>query len=84
MADSITVPVFEAKNRLSALLAEVAKGTEVVITNRGIPVARLVPANAEAERRERARRAVEGIKQLGAGLSLGGLKIKDLIEEGRR
>lgn len=83
MAETISVPVFEAKNRLSALLAEVARGTEVVITNRGVPVARIVPANAEAETRERARRAVEGIKRLSKGLSLGGLKIKDLIDEGR-
>ncbi|MBX9596925.1 MAG: type II toxin-antitoxin system prevent-host-death family antitoxin [Roseomonas sp.] len=84
MADTISVPVFEAKNRLSALLAEVARGAEVVITNRGVPVARLVPANAEAEKRERARRAVEGLKRTSKGLSLGGLKIKDLINEGRR
>lgn len=59
MANSISVPVFEATNRLPALLAEVAKGTEVVITNRGVPLARLVPANAEAERWERGRRAGE-------------------------
>ena len=84
MTATITVPVFEAKNRLSALLAEVARGTEVVITNRGTPVARIVPANAEAERRERARRAAEGILALSKGLSLGGLTIKDLKEEGRR
>ena len=84
MATTITVPVFEAKNRLSALLAEVARGTEVVITNRGTPVARIVPANAEAERRERARRAAEGIRRLSKGLSLGDLRIKDLIEERRR
>lgn len=84
MANILSVPVFEATNRLLALLAAVARGTEVVITNRGVLVARLVPANAAAERRERARRAVEGIKQLGAGLSLGGLTINVLIEEGRR
>lgn len=83
MAETISVPVFEAKNRLFALLAEVARGTEVVITNRGVPVARLIPANAEAERRERARRAMEGILELSKGLSLGGLTIKDLIDEGR-
>ena len=82
MAATITVPVFEAKNRLSALLAEVARGTEVVITNRGTPVARIVPANAEAERRERARRAVEGIKRLSERHTLGGLKITDLTDEG--
>ncbi|MBY0330611.1 MAG: type II toxin-antitoxin system prevent-host-death family antitoxin [Acetobacteraceae bacterium] len=83
MHDTISVPLFEAKNRLSALLAEVARGTEVVTTNRGVPVARLVPANTEAERRERARRAVAGIKRVSKGFGLGGLKIKDLTDEGR-
>lgn len=37
MAETISVPVFEAKNRL----AEVARGTEVVITNRDLPLATL-------------------------------------------
>ena len=38
-----TASVSEAKNRLSALLREVSAGTVVTITDRGIPVARLVP-----------------------------------------
>jgi prevent-host-death family protein len=33
----------EARQNLTALLAEVRKGREVVITDRGVPVARLVP-----------------------------------------
>jgi prevent-host-death family protein len=36
--------VSEAKNGLSALLREVQGGATVVITDRGVPVARLVPA----------------------------------------
>jgi prevent-host-death family protein len=35
--------ISEAKNRLSALIKEVAAGEEVVITDRGVPVAKLVP-----------------------------------------
>ena len=38
------VNVLEAKNRLSQLLRAVQAGEEVVIANRGKPVARLVPA----------------------------------------
>lgn len=34
--------VREAKNRLSALLAQVRRGARVVITHRGVPVAALV------------------------------------------
>ena len=36
--------ISEAKNRLSRLIKAVQAGEEVVITNRGVPVARLVPA----------------------------------------
>ena len=38
------VNIFEAKNRLSQLIGSVQAGEEVVIANRGEPVARLVPA----------------------------------------
>jgi prevent-host-death family protein len=39
------VNIFEAKNRLSQLIKSVQAGEEVVIANRGEPVARLVPAS---------------------------------------
>jgi len=38
------VNIFEAKNRLSQLIKSVQAGEEVVIANRGEPVARLVSA----------------------------------------
>ena len=37
------VNILEAKNRLSQLIKSVRAGEEVVIANRGVPVARLVP-----------------------------------------
>jgi prevent-host-death family protein len=43
---------FEAKNTLSALLERAEHGEEIVITRRGKPVARLVPLEAEVDRRE--------------------------------
>lgn len=76
------VATFEAKNRLSALIAEVAKGHEVTITNRGVPVAKLVPVPPTFDR-EKAREAAEGLLEASKGVRLNGLKIKDLIEEGR-
>src|SRR6266446_5175866 len=42
--DYMQVNIFEAKNRLSQLIKSVQAGEEVVIANRGEPVARLVPA----------------------------------------
>jgi len=38
-----TIPISQAKARLSAILRRVQAGQEVVITDRGTPVARLVP-----------------------------------------
>lgn len=40
----------EARQNLSVLLEEVRKGREIVITDRGKPVARLVPAREEGRR----------------------------------
>jgi len=76
------VSVFEAKNRLSSLLEEAEKGSEIVITRRGKPVAKLVPLTARRDR-STAEAAARRILERGRGRSLGGLKIKDLIEEGR-
>lgn len=45
-----SVGVHEAKTHLSHLLTEVAEGTEVIISNRGEPVARLVPIRRDAGR----------------------------------
>jgi len=43
---AVQVNILEAKNRLSQLIKAVHAGEEVVIANRGEPVARLVPARA--------------------------------------
>jgi prevent-host-death family protein len=57
------IGVFEAKNRLSALLDDVEAGAEITITRRGRPVARLVPV-LPALGTERARQAAQGIRAL--------------------
>lgn len=76
------VSTAEAKNRLSALLTEVARGGEVTITRRGVPVAKLVPA-APSFDREKALRAASGLRETSRGARLRGVKIKDLVNEGR-
>src|SRR6516165_4236222 len=80
--DMHEIGAFEAKNRLGALLDRVERGEEIVITRRGKPVAKLVPAGLSFDR-ESARRAVAGLLEASRGVTLGGLKIKDLIDEGR-
>lgn len=46
------VNIYEAKTHLSRLLREVASGTEIVIAKDGHPVARLVPIEPAAGKRE--------------------------------
>jgi len=76
------VGAFEAKNRLGQLLDWVEAGEEVVITRRGKVVARMVPPGASPDA-ERGRRAVARIRALRKEGALGGLSIRDLIDEGR-
>jgi prevent-host-death family protein len=45
-----TAGIREARQNLSALIDEVRKGREIVITDRGKPVARLVPPAARRPR----------------------------------
>jgi prevent-host-death family protein len=78
----MVVGAFEAKTHLSALLDRVARGEEIVITKRGRPVARPVPAAAAD--REDVGATIARIKALRAGQTLGGLSWKDLRDEGRR
>ena|SRR5258708_2193808 len=77
------IEAFEAKRKLSALLDEVARGAEIRITRRGKAVARLVPVEFGFDRRK-AKRAAAGLRQASKGLMLHDLRIKDLIDEGRR
>ena len=78
----MNIPIFEAKNKLSALVAEVERGVEVTITRRGVAVAKLVPVGPTFDR-DKARRAAEGLRQASRGTTLGGITIKDLVDEGR-
>ena len=77
------VGAFEAKNRLGTLLDWVEDGEEIVITRRGKAVARLVPNNPGTNL-DAARAAAQAIRDMRKGATLGGLKIRDLIDEGRR
>lgn len=77
------IGAFEAKNTLGSLLDLVERGEEVVITRRGKPVARLVRETGAFDR-ETARRAAADMIANSKGAKLAGLKLKDIIEEGRR
>ena len=85
----IEVPVYEAKTRLSELLAAVEKGEQFVITRRGVAVARLVAAAPTAAlhsrsnaQRQRVTDAFDALAALRAGVTLD-LPLRDAIEQGR-
>lgn len=78
-----SVGAYEAKVHLGELLERVSHGEEITITRYGLPIARLVPAKAGLSQVDR-RAAIDQLLKMREGLSLNGLKIKDLIDEGRR
>lgn len=79
------IGAYEAKNKLSALLDLVEKGQEITITRRGKPVAKLVAAKAaSAGKKLSPEDVVASFRKLNKGVTLGGLKLKDLIDEGRK
>ena len=77
------VPLFDAKNRLSALVEEVIRGSEVTITRRGIAVAKLVPVLPSFDQ-DKARQTAEALRAASRGAKLAGIPIKELVDEGRK
>ena len=78
----IKVGAFEAKTHLSSLLDKVAQGEDILITRRGLPVARLVPA-CQAKRAG-TQSVIDELRALRAGMKLDGLDWKELRDKGRR
>jgi prevent-host-death family protein len=76
------VGAFEAKTHLSRLLDEVEGGEAITITRHGKPVARLIPVTSP--NREERRRTIAELKKLRDRQTLGGVSVRELIEEGRR
>lgn len=76
------VGAFEAKTHLPKLLEQVRNGASFVITRHGHPVAELIPVRKTDS--ETVRTAIEGLKSFQRRHTLGGLSVRELIEEGRR
>lgn len=76
------IGAFEAKNTLGNLLDLVAGGEEIVITRHGKRVARLVPEASFVDR-EKARQAAADLMAVSKGVTLGGIALKTLVDDGR-
>ena len=75
-----TVGAFEAKTHLSSLLAQVAKGKEIIITKWNQPIARLVPIAPVVDKN-----VFDQIRALRGRIVLAeGETPSDLINAGRR
>jgi len=67
---------------LASLRDRLLAGEHITITRHGTPIARLVPVQPTGP--DQVGGAIAKVKQFGKGQTLGGLKVKDLINEGRR
>jgi prevent-host-death family protein len=76
------IALYEAKNKLSGLLDEVAAGKQITITRHGKAAARLVPADHGFDR-AKAMQVATTLLEIRKGVTLGGLSIKDLVNAGR-
>jgi prevent-host-death family protein len=60
----IRIPIADAKNRLSELIARVEAGEEIAVTRRGKPVARLI-ATSHADAKAKRARIADAFGRLG-------------------
>ena len=76
-----SVGSYEAKTHLPRLLDEVASGASITITKHGVPVAILVPPTRSDS--ASVSEAVAGLRAFRRRHELGGITIRELIDEGR-
>lgn len=69
-----TISLAQAKNQLSELVERARSGEAITVTRRGQPVARLVPANPEEVRDQRAevQDVIEQLRRLSQDVHLEG------------
>lgn len=75
------IGAFDAKTRLSEILRKVEQGERFTITLRGRAVADVVPT--QADRNERAARAIEALMNMPKIQGISGETVREWIEEGR-
>lgn len=78
-----TIAVYEAKNRLSEILAAVELGEEYTITKRGEPIARLVPPAHDDPGGQDVAALIAKLKALSDAGKPVEFDLREAIEEGR-
>ena len=78
-----TIAADRAKGEFDELLSRAAQGEEFTITERGLPVARLVPV--QPAQKPRSPMTLEELREFRKDITLGpGLTIRQLIHEGHK
>ena len=77
-----TVGAYEAKTHLPKLLERVMKGERITITKHGIPVAVLQPPAPEMTADIKS--VIAELRKFRSKHNLGGLSLREMIEDGRR
>jgi len=77
-----TIGMFEGKTRFSALIVAARNGETIIVTKSGMPVAQICPLPPADDSTSDAERAMEEL--LAEPSTLGGLTVRELIDEGRR
>ena len=77
-----TIGAYEAKTHLPKLLDRVLKGERITITKHGVPVAVLQPP--DCGRKADTKTIITELRKFRDRHQLGGLSLRDMIEEGRR
>ncbi|WP_028326123.1 type II toxin-antitoxin system Phd/YefM family antitoxin [Desulfatirhabdium butyrativorans] len=77
-----SVGEYEAKTHFPKLLERVSKGERITITRHGVPVAVLLPP--ECPPKTSPAKIIDELRNFRKQFRLDGLRVQEMIEEGRR
>jgi prevent-host-death family protein len=71
------INIKEARGKFSSLIHQVEEGAEIILTRRGIEVARMVPSAGKTKR-------LPSLKKFRAAIKLSGKSLSKTVIEGRK
>lgn len=77
-----TIGAYEAKTHFAELLRKVEGGETVTVTRHGVPIVRMIPVGKTSDDAKAAIEALHRFRREHRP-TLGGITIRELIEEGR-
>jgi len=76
------IGVYELKTHLAKYLKRVSQGYSFTITKNGVPIA--VLQSYQSEKKEDIKQVIHSLREFRKDHNLGDLKIREMIEEGRK